>query len=363
VIAERERVDDETAWAAVTARDADSDGRFVFAVTTTNIFCRPSCPARRPNRENVRFYRDAGAAEAAGFRACRRCRPKATAAPKVAMARRACALLEQAAARGERLDLTALGDALGVTGWHAQRVFREVIGVSPAVYARGLRANRLRGELGRAADVTTASYEAGFGSSSRLYEAAGAELGMTPRAWRRGGRGERVAWTSVASPIERRGRILVAATARGLCAVRLGDTDDALIAELRRELPEAQLVRDDGALAAWVDEVVARVAGRAPAAALPVDVRSTGFARTVWRALCEIPRGETRTSGELAAAVGRPSAARAVAQACAANPLAVLVPCHRVVPAAGGSGGYRWGERRKQALLAREGAGAAVDAG
>ena len=345
-------VKEAAAWAAVAARDPGSDGRFVFAVTTTKIFCRPSCPARRPRRENVRFFDDAGAAEAAGFRACKRCRPKAGASPRIAMARRACALIEQAAARGERIGLAALGDALGVTGWHLQRVFTDAIGVSPAQYARGLRAERLRGTLGAGTDATTAGYEVGFGSASRLYEAAGDELGMTPQAWRRGGRGERVAWTTAPSPL--RGRVLVAATARGVCAVRLGDRDDALAAELRRELPEAELVRDDGALAAWTAEIVARVSGRAPDAALPIDVRTTGFTRAVWRALCEIPRGETRTYGEIAAAMGKPAAVRAVARACATNPLAVLVPCHRVVPASGGSGEYRWGAARKQALLSRE---------
>jgi AraC family transcriptional regulator of adaptative response/methylated-DNA-[protein]-cysteine methyltransferase len=344
-------VKDEVAWAAVEARDERADGRFVFAVTTTGVFCRPSCPARRPRRENVRFFPSPADAEVAGFRACRRCRPKADLAPKVQMAKRACALIERAAARGERLSLEELGEALGVTPWHAQRVFRAVIGVSPADYARGLRAKALKETLGAGAEVTRATYDVGFGSASRLYEAANAELGMTPAAWRRGGQGERVAWTIARAPV---GRVLVAATARGVCAVRLGDDDDALVAELRAELPHASFERDDGALAHVVEEVVRRASGEAPHEALPVDVRATGFTRAVWRALCAIPRGETRTYGELATTLGRPRAARAVAQACASNPLAVIVPCHRVVPASGGTGGYRWGEARKQALLDRE---------
>ena len=338
-------------WAAVETRDASADGRFVYAVTTTNVYCRPSCPSRRPLRANVRFYDGADAAEAAGFRACRRCRPKAPLAPKLAMARRACALIERAAAHGSRLSLEQLGLALGLSPWHAQRAFREVMGVSPADYARGLRAARLRDRLGAGADVLDATFDAGFGSASRLYEAAPGELGMTPASWKRGGRGELIAWTTAPSPL---GVVLVAATARGVCAVRLGDAERMLVEELRRELPHASFVRDDDALAPWVDEVVRRASGRAPSAQLPVDVRATGFVRAVWRALTAIPRGETRTYGELAAALGRPGAARAVAQACASNRLAVIVPCHRVVPAAGGSGGYRWGERRKRALLETE---------
>ncbi|HTJ45559.1 MAG TPA: bifunctional DNA-binding transcriptional regulator/O6-methylguanine-DNA methyltransferase Ada [Kofleriaceae bacterium] len=339
---------EQDAWAAVEARDERADGRFVFAVTTTRIFCRPSCPARRPRRENVKFFPDAESAEAAGFRACRRCRPKAELAPKLQMARRACVLIERAAARGERLSLEELGDALGVTPWHAQRVFKEAIGVSPAEYARGLRAEALRSRLGEGADVARATYEAGFGSASRLYEAANAELGMTPAAWRRGGRGETVTWTIARAAI---GRVLIAATARGVCAVRLGDDDRALEAELRNELPHATLVRGE---LPFVDEIVRRASGAAPSDALPVDIRATGFTRAVWRALCAIPRGETRTYGEVASALGRPAAARAVAQACASNNLAVIIPCHRVVPASGGTGGYRWGESRKRALLDRE---------
>lgn len=341
------------AWRAILARDAASDGRFVFAVLTTGVYCRPSCPARRPLRRNVRCFADAAAAEAAGFRACLRCRPREErpdAARRLAEAARE--ILERHL--DERVTLARLAAETGVTPWHLQRTFKRVFGQSPQSYVNARRLERVRRALREEKDVTTAVYEAGFGSASQLYAQAGARLGMTPGAWRRGGRGTRVRFATAASPL---GRVLVAATDRGVCAVLLGADDGELESSLRRELPEAEIQPDGAGLGDWLREVLRRLDGRPARRELPLDTPASDFQRRVWEALAEIPRGETRTYGAVAAAVGRPRAARAVAAACAANRLAVVVPCHRVLPAAGGVGGYRWGADRKNALLAAEEAG------
>ncbi|HEX2252772.1 MAG TPA: bifunctional DNA-binding transcriptional regulator/O6-methylguanine-DNA methyltransferase Ada [Thermoanaerobaculia bacterium] len=348
--------DAEAAWRAVAARDAASDGRFVFAVTTTGIYCRPSCPARRPLRSNVCFFADPAAAEAAGFRACRRCRPAGERPdPARRLAEAARDHLEEHL--DETVPLARLAEAVGASPWHLQRTFRRVFGQSPQSYVNARRLERVRATLREEKDVTTALYEAGFTSARQLYAQSDARLGMTPGTWRRGGRGARVAFATAPSPV---GRVLVAATERGLCSVLLGDDDEALQAALRRELPEAEIGPGGAALRAWVDEVLRRVAGEAPTADLPLDPPRAGggtdFQRRVWQALTEIPRGETRSYSEVAAGLGRPRAARAVARACATNPLAVVVPCHRVVPASGGPGGYRWGAERKGRLLAGEAA-------
>jgi AraC family transcriptional regulator of adaptative response/methylated-DNA-[protein]-cysteine methyltransferase len=339
-----------TAWRAILARDPASDGRFVFAVVTTGVYCRPSCPARRPLRRNVRCFADPAAAEAAGFRACLRCRPdeeQPDAARRLAEAARE--ILERHL--DERVTLARLAAATGVTPWHLQRTFKRVFGQSPQSYVNARRIERVKRALREEKDVTTAVFEAGFGAASQLYAQAGARLGMTPGAWRRGGRGARVRFATAASPL---GRVLVAATERGVCAVLLGADDAEVEAALRRELPEAEIERGGADLRSWVREVLRRVAGRPPRRELPLDTPASELQRRVWEALGEIPRGETRTYGAVAAGIGRPRAARAVAAACAANRLAVVVPCHRVLPAAGGVGGYRWGAGRKSALLAAE---------
>ncbi len=344
------QLNDSSFWQAVSDRDAGADGRFVFAVSTTGIYCRPSCPSRRPRPENVRFFPLPEAAERAGFRACKRCRPN-EANPsdrRLARIRKACRLLDAAE---EPMTLAQLGKAVGVAPHHLQRLFTQTVGVSPRVYADARRLERLKGELKSGESVTSALYGAGYGSSSRLYETSSASLGMTPARYRAGGAGESIAYTIVASAL---GRLLVAATERGLAMVALGADDRELAAELAAELPGAHLVRDDSGLGTWVGPLVRHLAGTLPHLDLPVDVRATSFQRQVWEALRSIPPGATTSYRDLARRIGQPSAARAVARACATNPVAVVVPCHRVVRGDGALGGYRWGVERKQALIERE---------
>jgi AraC family transcriptional regulator, regulatory protein of adaptative response / methylated-DNA-[protein]-cysteine methyltransferase len=345
--------DPEAAWAAVLARDARLDGRFVYAVASTGVYCRPSCPSRRPRREQVRFFAAPGAAEAAGYRACRRCRPASGEAPRATRAVAAARVyLEEHL--DETVTLEHLGRVAGMSPTHLQRTFRRLTGASPKEYVQARRAERLKARLRKGDNVTTATYEAGYGAASRLYEQAGARLGMTPATYRRGGRGMHIRYTVVPSPL---GRLLVAATERGVCAVQLGDAEEPLAAALRREYPHATLERagDSGnGLGAWVAAIVRHLEGSPAALAVPLDLQATAFQLRVWKALQEIPAGATRSYGEVAAALGRPGAARAVARACAGNPVALVVPCHRVVQADGEPGGYRWGAERKRRLLDRE---------
>jgi AraC family transcriptional regulator of adaptative response/methylated-DNA-[protein]-cysteine methyltransferase len=350
-------LDETSAWHAVAERDRQADGRFVFAVTTTGIYCRPSCPARRPRRTNVRFFAGPDAAEAAGFRACRRCRPRETSRdPALQRAEAARVYLE--ARLEETVTLAQLAAAVGGSPWHLQRCFKRCFGLTPRQWVNARRLERVRETLRDAPTVTDAVYEAGFVDGRQLYEQSDRRLGMTPGRWRRGGAGARVRFATAGSAL---GRVLVAATERGVCAVMLGDDDGALEEALRRQLPAATVEAAGPELAPWLEEVVHRSAGEAPSRQLPLDVRATAFQERVWQELCRIPRGETRTYGEIAASLGRPTAARAVAQACARNPVAVAVPCHRVVPAAGGAGGYRWGTERKRRLLSRESSAAAAE--
>ena len=338
-------------WRAVEERDRAADGRFVFAVKTTGVYCRPSCPARRPRPENVDFFADGRAARAAGFRACKRCRPDEVPAIEraVAEARR---LLD--AAEGESVALAELAAAVDLSPAHLQREFRRRIGLSPKQYALAHRAERLRRGLGAGQKVLDAGFEAGYGSASRLYDEAAKSLGMTPGRFRNGGSGERIAFAHRETAF---GHLLLAATGRGLCAVRLGDSAQAVRAALAAEFPRAELVEDPAALASIFEGAAAMLAGAAEASAPPaLDIAATPFQALVWQALQRIPRGSTVTYGELARAIGRPKAVRAVAAACAANPVAVVVPCHRVVGRAGALTGYRWGVERKRALLAAEAA-------
>lgn len=356
------QIDEDSAWAAVAARDRSADGRFVFAVTTTGIYCRPSCPARRPRRTNVRFFAGPKAAEAAGFRACQRCRPRqATHDPALERAEEARRYLEEHL--DETITLAELAAQTGGSPWHLQRCFRAVFGLTPRQWVNARRLERVREALPRSSSVTDALYDAGFADGSRLYEQSNTRLGMTPTDWRRGGAGTRVSFATAESEL---GRVLVAATERGVCAVMLGDDDRELEAALRRQLPAATVEGAGPQLRLWLEEVVRRTAGNAPSSRLPLDVRATAFQERVWRELCRIPHGQTRTYGQVAAALGQPSAARAVARACATNPVAIAVPCHRVVPSAGGPGGYRWGAERKRRLLAHESgpeSGSAAEAG
>ncbi len=339
---------DAERWRAVAARDAALDGAFVYAVASTGVFCRPSCPSRRPRRDRVRFFDDAPAAIAAGFRACRRCRPEspALADPERRIVEAVCKAI--AAAEEAIPTLDALAAAAGVSPHHLQRVFTRATGLSPRRYAEARRRERFTAGLRNGVPVTAALYDAGYGSSSRLYEKADAHLGMTPASYAKGGAGATIAFSLAASPL---GRLLVAATERGVCAVCLGDDDDALEVELRRDFPAAEIRRDDGALSAHLSAVLGHLDGRLGRLDLPLDVRATAFQWQVWRALAAIPRGETRSYGAIAADLGRPAAARAVGRACGLNPVAVVIPCHRAVGGDGGLTGYRWGVERKRRLL------------
>ncbi|HEY6867695.1 MAG TPA: bifunctional DNA-binding transcriptional regulator/O6-methylguanine-DNA methyltransferase Ada [Candidatus Eisenbacteria bacterium] len=338
-------------WRRVLARDPGADGAFVFAVRSTGIYCRPSCPARRPRRDRVLYVGGPAEAERAGFRACRRCHPREESMhdQHAALVRQACEMIESSPDRPP--SLAALGRRIGYSPFHLHRMFRRVTGVTPRQYAEAVRTRRLRAGLGGGSPVAHAVYDAGFGSASRVYARAHAELGMTPAAFRRGGRGVAVAYALARSPL---GWILVATTTRGVCAVRLGDSAAGLAAGLRRELPAAALRRDDARLAPIVRRVLAGVDGGRPDPRLPLDIRATAFQRRVWQALRAIPRGETRTYAQIARAVGRPGAARAVGSACARNPVALVIPCHRAVRGDGGLGGYAWGIERKRRLLERE---------
>lgn len=340
---------DDPRWVAVLARDARAD--FVYAVRTTRVYCRPSCPSRRPRPENVTFFRNGKDAEDDGYRACRRCRPDAPASDaRVARVEAACHMLDGARVSDVAAELGVSVDAL-------RRDFTRVLGVSPKQYADARRVDRLRAELHDGRDVTGALYTAGYGSSSRLYEQSDARLGMTPASYGAGGAGASIAYTVAPSPL---GALVVATTERGVCWIALGAEAAALEDDVRARFPAAASIqRDDDTLAPVVAEVLRRIDGRVPSDELPLDVRGTAFQLRVWRELQRIPRGETRSYGEVAAAVGVPGGARAVGAACGSNPLSVVVPCHRVLTAAGGLGGYAWGVDVKEALLAREGAATA----
>ena len=338
-------------WDAVQQRDARFDGRFVYGVRSTHIYCRASCPSRRPRRESVTFFADAEAAERSGYRACKRCRPK-DARPDVPGAdgvRRAVAYI--AAHVDEPITLHRLAATTGTSRFHLQRTFTRLVGVSPRRYQEALRAERFRGSLRRGAGIADATYDAGYGSSSRVYEGRPTGRGLTPFEYRRGGQGVAIRYAMAASPL---GRVLVAATSKGVCAVKLGDQDARLLDELRGEYPLAVLQHDPKTLAPWTRRIVDAVREGIGVGDIPLDVRGTAFQWKVWRYLQSIPCGETRTYGEAAAALGHPTASRAVARACATNPVGVVIPCHRVVPKAGGEGGYRWGVERKRQLLRKE---------
>jgi AraC family transcriptional regulator of adaptative response/methylated-DNA-[protein]-cysteine methyltransferase len=347
----RSAVDERSRWRAVLDRDARLDGSFVYAVRSTGIYCRPSCPSRRPRRDQVVFFDLACAAEGAGFRSCRRCRPgqAAVADSSAARVQRVCRYIDQHLERP--LALATLAAVAGLSRYHFQRTFKRLMGISPRQYAQSRRLASFKAQVRKGETVSSAIYGAGYGSGSRLYERASEKLGMTPASYRKGGRGMRLRYTIMTSPL---GRLLVAATERGIAAVCLGDSDASLETSLRAEYPAGEIVRDDVALAARVQAVLEYVAGRAPQARLPLDINATAFQCRVWQELLRIPRGTTRTYGEVARAIGRPAAARAVARACAANPVALVIPCHRVVPKQGATGGYRWGAERKRALLAGE---------
>jgi len=347
------RPTDRVCWEAVLARDAGRDGAFLFGVLTTGVYCRPSCAARRPLRKNVRFYATAAEAERDGLRACRRCRPNDPTSAERMQA--LCDSIRARADSGEPLTLAVLAAETGMSPGHLQRTFRAAIGVSPREFVESCRLEMLKRGLRAGESVTDAIYDAGFGSSSRVYERADRRLGMTPREYRAGGKDLAISYAALSTPV---GRLLLAATDRGICFVQFGETDEALLAMLRCEYPRAELAPMKDArhpeFRRWVDALRAHLRTGQPLPALPLAVRASSFRLKVWRYLQSIPAGTTRTYAEVARGIGRRSAVRAVAGACAANPVALVVPCHRVIRSDGALGGYRWGLERKRALLARE---------
>ena len=341
-------------WNAVLSRDATRDGEFVFAVSSTGVYCRPSCAARRPRRENVQFFRLPEQAERAGYRACLRCRPKSFSGNAQSDGVKAiCRFIEQHL--DEPLTLQRLGKEFRQSPFHLQRRFKQVLGITPRAYADSCRLRLLKRNLQSGDSVTRAMYDAGYGSSSRLYEKTASQLGMTPDKYRRGAIAATIRYICADSPL---GRMLIAATDRGICSIQFARRDDELLEGLKHEFPFASRKLDDNGLRSWVSALLRHMRGKdrdsSPSSSLPLDIRATAFQRRVWTYLQSIPFGATRSYSEVAKAIGRPRAVRAVARACATNPVAVAIPCHRVVRQDGSISGYRWGIERKQALLALE---------
>jgi len=347
-------LDPDEAWRAVERRDPRFDDRFVYAVKSTRIYCRPSCPSRRPKRDRVSFYSESGAAERDGYRACLRCQPREARQTSGIAAAVERARLHLEANPDRLITLASLAEAAGMSPFHLQRNFKRIVGVSPREYQDALRVAHFKSRLRAGDTVSRATYEAGYGSSSRVYERSDRALGMTPKAYRRGGEGMRISYAVAESPF---GKLLVGATERGVCAVAIGDSEQELERALRADFPRAEITRGDDAHHEWVEAIVTHLGGSGGSVDVPLDVQGSAFQKQVWALLRKIPPGRTRSYGEIAAALGRPSAARAVAQACASNHIAVLIPCHRVVRGNGEIGGYRWGGERKKELLRHEEAG------
>ncbi len=337
-------------WTAVTQRDRQHDGEFVYAVRTTGVYCRPSCPSRAARRENVAFFDTTHAARDAGFRACRRCQPDGVSLEhrRVAAVQAACRALEGSASG---LSLAELARAAHLSPHHFQRSFKAVTGLTPKGYFKTVQARRVQAGLGEASTVTQALYDAGYNASSRFYESAPSALGMKPEAYRKGGKGQSIRYAVEPCAL---GVILVAATPQGVCAIEFGDSAHALVEGLQQRFPKAQLQPGDPDFRQWMGRVLSHIEHPANLQDLPLDIQGTVFQRRVWDALRRIPIGQTASYAEVAAAIGQPSAMRAVAQACARNPVAMAVPCHRVVRSDGTLSGYRWGPERKALLLRRE---------
>ena len=343
--------EEEELWQAVLARDSTRDGSFVVAVKSTGIYCRPSCPARRPRRDRVTFFRLPEAAEQAGFRACLRCHPKRARLvdPQVEMVQRACRYIETQ--DESAVTLAELAQQVGISAFHLQRVFKSVMGISPRQYVDACRIDRFKSRVRESGSVTRSMYDAGFGSSSRLYARASSELGMTPATYGRGGRGAVINYTITNCSL---GVLLVAGTEKGLCAVKLSDTEAQLESDLRTEYPEAEIHRNDQTLRGPVRDLLNYLDGKQPRLDLPLDIRATAFQWQVWENLRAIPYGETKSYAQVAGAMGQPKAVRAVARACATNPVALVIPCHRVIREDQSLGGYRWGLERKKRILEKE---------
>jgi len=344
---------DDSRWQAVAGRDGRSDGKFVFAVSSTGVYCRPSCPSKRPRRENVTFFRQPQDAEKAGFRECLRCRPKAIVGnPRQELVKSVCRYIEQHL--DETLTLARLGAEFRQSPFHLQRTFKSVLGITPREYANSRRMRGFRQNLKAGHSVTRAMYDAGYSSSSRLYSRTSSELGMAPAKYRRGAVAAPIRYAFADSPL---GRMLIAATPKGICSIQFAESDEELEQGLKHEFPFAIRRRDDEGLERLADEVGGRISGVERSSSLPLDIQATAFERRVWSYLQSIEFGQTRSYSAVAKAIGRPSAARAVARACAANPVPIVIPCHRVVRAGGDLSGYRWGVERKKKLLELEAAG------
>jgi AraC family transcriptional regulator of adaptative response/methylated-DNA-[protein]-cysteine methyltransferase len=339
---------DDQRYGAIQHRDRDADGSFFYAVRTTGVYCRPSCAARLAKRENVAFYPSCEAAEQAGYRACKRCRPNESVSRHQEAVRRACALIDQAE---EMPVLAELAEAAGLSPFHFHRVFKQATGVTPHAYAAARRTERAQAELARGAGVTEAIYAAGYNASSRFYEDADGRLGMSPGAFRKGGVGASIRFAVGYCSL---GSILVAATDKGICAIWFGDDPDRLVRDLQDRFPKAELIGADAGFERIVAQVVASVERPSSQWNLPLDITGTAFQQRVWQALTAIPPGTTQSYSGIAAAIGRPSATRAVARACATNLIAFAIPCHRVVRTDGSLSGYRWGVEVKRRLLEAE---------
>lgn len=344
------KMTDEARWQAVTAKDKNADGRFFFSVRTTGVYCRPSCPARPARRENVAFHASCDAAEAAGFRACKRCRPRQASQSErdAALVARACEMIRTAE---QPPQLARLAAALGISPFHFHRMFKAATGLTPKAYADAHRADRVRNALPSSKTITDAIYDAGFNSNGRFYASSGGVLGMTPRRYRAGGKSSQIRFAIGECSL---GSILVAATGKGVCAILMGDDAAALLRQLQDRFANAEIVGGDGAFEQLVGRVVGFVEQPKLGLDLPLDVQGTAFQQRVWKALRQIGVGKTASYGEIAARIGHPKSMRAVAQACAANMIAVAIPCHRVIRTDGDLSGYRWGVQRKRALLQRE---------
>ncbi len=342
-------------WNAVLARDASRDGTFVFAVRSTGIYCRPSCPARRPKRDQVRFFPVPEAAEQAGFRACKRCHPRRARVndPQIELVRRICHIVDEH--DEEAVTLKRLSSVTRVNAHHLQRTFKQIMGITPRQYGESRKLERFKIGVKKGATVTDAMYDAGYGSSRALYEKSSAQLGMTPATYGRGGRRMRMVFTIADSAL---GRLLVAATERGVCSVTLGDSDSELTRALFAEYPNASIDSRDTVISPslnlWLGKILEHLDGKSKRIDLPLDLQATAFQWRVWEELRRIPFGVTRSYQKIAAAIGKPKAVRAVARACASNRLALVIPCHRVIREDKSLGGYRWGLERKRKLLKQE---------
>jgi AraC family transcriptional regulator of adaptative response/methylated-DNA-[protein]-cysteine methyltransferase len=352
ILQELHSMENDLYWQSVLAKDARFVGIFVYGVRSTGIYCKPTCPSRRPGREQVEFFPSCEAAEAEGFRACLRCQPRVVDAardPRIEMVLRVCRLIEEQMDTAPSLE--GLGRELNVSPHHLQRTFKNITGITPRQYAAAHRLKQFKLRIKDGEDVTSAMYTAGYGSSSRLYERAAEQLGMTPAIYRRKGEGMNIDYAIADS---RLGRLLIAATTRGVCAVSFGTRDEELVAALIAEYPAASIRLDERHLGNWVEALLRHLDGAQPGLALPLDLQATAFQQRVWEELRRIPYGMTRSYKEVAEAIGQPTATRAVARACATNPVALVTPCHRVIRESGEPGGYRWGLERKAKLLERE---------